>query len=264
VTDELNVLVADLVDEQRSLDGLVNAATSEQWLAPTPSVGWCVADQIGHLAYFDRRAATAITEPERFAVDVADLIAGATQFGLDEFTLAPYRALSSHELLDEWSQSRDALEVASVTLDRRQRVPWYGPPMSATSFLGARLMETWAHGTDVANALELALPATDRLRHVARLGYKTRAWSYRVRGETPPEGEIRVDLLGPGGDRWTFGPEDAADTVEGSAEEFCLVVTQRRHVADTSLATTELGYHWLVRAQAFAGAPSDGPRPRSG
>ncbi len=136
--------------------------------------------------------------------------------------------------------------------------------MSPSSFLAARLMETWAHGTDVASALGVSLPSTDRLRHVVRLGYKTRGWSYLVRGEAPRDGEVRLELSSPSGDHWVFGPEGAADTVEGPAEEFCLVVTQRRHVDDTSLKTGELGYHWLVRAQAFAGAPSDGPRPRSG
>jgi hypothetical protein len=50
--------------------------------------------------------------------------------------------------------------------------------------------------------------------------------------------------------------------VKGSAEEFCLVVTQRRHVKDTSLVVGDLGYHWMERAQAFAGAASDGPAPR--
>ena len=36
---------------------------------------------------------------------------------------------------------------------RRPASPWYGPSMSARSFVTARLMETWAHGMDVADAL---------------------------------------------------------------------------------------------------------------
>ncbi len=263
MTDELDKLRADLLAEQRSLDNLVQGSTIEQWRAATPSPGWRVADQIGHLAYFDRRAATAILDPERFGSEFEDLIIGAASEGLDEYTLSPYRGMEPVALLDAWREGRGALNEAAVTLRSGRRVPWYGPSMSASSFLAARLMETWAHGTDVASALGAALPATDRLRHVALLGFKTRAWSYQVRGETPPAGEVRLELLGPGGDDWVWGPEEAADTVRGPAEEFCLVVTQRRHVMDTSLTTGELGYHWLVRAQAFAGASSDGPRPRS-
>jgi uncharacterized protein (TIGR03084 family) len=123
-------------------------------------------------------------------------------------------------------------------------------------------METWAHGTDVAGALQVERTATDRLRHVARLGYLTRAWSYRVRGEDLPSGDVRLVLTAPAGDLWTWGPRDAEDTVTGPAEEFCLVVTQRRHVKDTTIVAGDLGYHWLERAQAFAGAASEGPPPR--
>jgi uncharacterized protein (TIGR03084 family) len=77
-----------------------------------------------------------------------------------------------------------------------------------------------------------------------------------------PTEDIRVDLIGPSGDVWSWGPDDADESVTGSAEEFCLVVTQRRHVDDTSLKYGELGRDWLIRAQAFAGGPSEGPQPK--
>jgi uncharacterized protein (TIGR03084 family) len=124
-------------------------------------------------------------------------------------------------------------------------------------------METWAHGVDVVDALGVARAPTDRLRHVAQLGFITRRWSYTVRGETAPPGTVRLELKGPRGDLWRWGPDDAEDSIEGSAEEFCLVVTQRRHPSDTSLLAGELGTNWLQRAQAFAGGPSEGPPPRS-
>ena len=148
-------------------------------------------------------------------------------------------------------------------MDERTRVDWYGRAMSGRSFLTARLMETWAHGTDVADTVGLRLEATDRLRHVAHLGFITREWSYRVRGEEPPEASIRVELTSPSGELWTFGPSDTAETITGPAEDFCLVATQRRHVDDTSLVAGPLGREWLLRAQAFAGPPTDGPRPSS-
>jgi uncharacterized protein (TIGR03084 family) len=135
--------------------------------------------------------------------------------------------------------------------------------MGAVSFLTARLMETWAHGVDVADALRVNHSSSDRLQHIARLGFMTRGWSYVVRGEELPVGEVRVDLKGPSGERWTWGDESANDFVCGSAHQFCLVVTQRRHVDDTSLETSTLGRHWLLRAQAFAGAASNGPQVRS-
>lgn len=259
---ELDALRADLQGEHDDLDGVVAAISEEQWLVATPSPGWTVADQIGHLTYFDHSAALAILDRDAFDESLQVLIAGANENGVDEVTLTSFRALSVAEQLNAWRRARAGLLEAAATLTDETRVPWYGPSMGARSFLSARLMETWAHGTDVVDALGMTRPGTERLRHVAQLGFLTRTWSYLVRGEQVPEGDVRLELTSPSDQRWTWGPVDAADVITGPAEEFCLVVTQRRHVEDTSLVTGELGRHWLVRAQAFAGAPTTGPQPR--
>ncbi|MHB1251450.1 MAG: TIGR03084 family metal-binding protein [Acidimicrobiales bacterium] len=259
---ELDDVRAALVAEQGSLDELVGALSEEEWLLATPSVGWNVADQIGHLTFFDNAAASAITSPEDFHAGFNALIEGASSVGLDEYTLGAFRALGARDQLSAWRQGRADLERAALTLHDEDRVPWYGPSMSAKSFLTARLMEVWAHGTDVADALNVQRVATDRLQHIAQLGFITRSWSYTVRGETPPAGEVRVELASPSGALWIRGGADADETITGSLLDFCLVVTQRRHVDDTSLATGELGRHWLLRAQAFAGGATLGPAPR--
>ncbi len=259
---ELDEVRADLVAEQRSLDELVSPLSNERWLLATPSEGWNIADQIGHLTYFDVAAALAIDDPEAFQAHVHALIEGAVSSGLDDYTLARFRALPAPEQLASWRRARAELERAASTLDNGDRVPWYGPSMSATSFLTARLMEAWAHGTDVADALGIRRIATDRLRHIAQLGFITRTWSYTVRGETPPPGEVRVVLTSPSGTTWIRGDETSEDTITGSMEDFCLVVSQRRHLDDTSLVTGELGRHWMLRAQAFAGGATLGPASR--
>jgi uncharacterized protein (TIGR03084 family) len=258
----LQTIREDLAAEQRTLDDIVTTITDEQWRSPTPSPGWSVADQIGHLAYFDASAALAILDPAVFKSGLDELYQVALSANLDDFTLAPFRALSPVQLLWTWRANRDSLDNAAATLAEDSRVAWYGPSMGAVSFLSARLMETWAHGVDVVEALSLTRTSTDRLEHVARIGFITRNWSYRVRGETPPDGLVGVELTAPSGARWNWGDE-SDDVVRGSAEEFCLVVTQRRHLDDTSLEVGELGRHWLLRAQAFAGGPSVGPPPRS-
>jgi uncharacterized protein (TIGR03084 family) len=222
-----------------------------------------VADQIGHLTFFDAAATTALDDPERFVAELGELVAGVADRGVDEYTLGAFRRLSCGQQLEAWRAGRERLSQAAGTLVDDARVAWYGPSMGALSFLTARLMETWAHGTDVADALGVSWPASPRLRHIAQLGYLTRKWSYAVRGEELAGGDVRLELTGPSGELWTWGAEGADDTVRGPAEEFCLVVTQRRHLDDTSLETGELGRHWLVRAQAFAGGPTNGPRPRS-
>ncbi len=256
---ELDALRQDLLDQQENLDAMVAGIPKNDWERATPSPGWSVRDQIGHLTYFDATAAEAITDPDAFAVNAGRLVEAVMAGSEDELVLADYRAMESDELLDRWRANRRALAEAARQLDPGTRVPWYGPSMGAKSFLTARLMEAWAHGTDVADALDRRLVATDRLRHIAQLGYLTRGWSYAVRGEVAPAVEVRLDLTSPAGQRWQWGPDDAGEVVEGPAEDFCLVVTQRRHLDDTALIVGPEGRHWLVRAQAFAGAPTTGP-----
>ncbi|HUX03295.1 MAG TPA: TIGR03084 family metal-binding protein [Acidimicrobiales bacterium] len=260
---DLNALHEDLRAEQAALDVVLASLDDAQWHLATPSPGWDVADQIGHLAYFDRAAATAITDPDRFTGELEGFLEAVLAVGMDDYTLTAMRALAPRELLATWREHRAALDAAAATLRPGVRVPWYGPSMSATSFLTARLMEVWAHGCDILETLGVARTPTDRLVHIAQLGFLTRAWSYRVRGEPVPEASIRLELTSPSGALWTWGELDADDVVRGPAEDFCLVVTQRRHLNDTSLATGALGRHWLERAQAFAGGATNGPQPRS-
>ncbi len=256
---DLDEIRADLRAEQDQLDAIVAALPAEQWATPSASPGWTVADQLGHVAYFDATAALAITDQDAFRTTVDDLMQRAlgNAEGADDFTLAEFRALEPSGQLARWRANRELLHAASATIDGDTRIGWYGPSMGAKSFLTARLMEVWAHGDDIVQAVGATRPATDRLRHIVQLGFITRGWSYAVRRETPPEGSIRIELSSPSGAAWIFGPDDPTDAVRGSAEEFCLVVTQRANVADTALEATGIARHWLERAQAFAGPPSD-------
>jgi uncharacterized protein (TIGR03084 family) len=127
-------------------------------------------------------------------------------------------------------------------------VPWFGLPMSAASSLTARIMETWAHGQDVADALGVTRVPTTRLRHVAHIGVGARAFSYLANGLEVPTEPVR-----------TWGPDGVPDRVSGPALDFCLLVTQRRHRDDTALeATGPRADRWLSIAQAFAGPPGGG------
>ncbi|MFN7149071.1 MAG: TIGR03084 family metal-binding protein [Microthrixaceae bacterium] len=262
MTTLVQQLTNDLESEQAALDAIVEVLDAEQWALPTPSPGWSVADQIGHLSYFDRTAVTAIEDPEQFARRRDELFTAA--FGdptaLDELTLGETRAMDPAELIAYWRGGRLLLATAAATLDDSSRVEWYGPSMSAKSFLTARLMETWAHGQDVVDAVGAHRPATDRLFHIAQMGVITRGWSYANRGEEAPPDEVFVELVGPSGAERTWGDPDAASSITGAVEDFCRVVTQRRHVDDTSLVVVgDAARSWMLRAQAFAGAPTDGP-----
>jgi uncharacterized protein (TIGR03084 family) len=164
--------------------------------------------------------------------------------------------------MEYWRRERKALVDALAAKGPKDRVPWVGPTMSARSKATARIMETWAHGQDVYDALGLERTATDRLKHVAHIGVTTFGWSHVNRGLEVPDTAVRVELDSPSGQLWTWGPEDAPESIKGQAQDFCLVVVQRRHVDDTQLEVKgDVARNWMLIAQAFAGPPVTGPEP---
>ena len=253
---------ADLIAEQQALDDIVSVLDDEQWSTRTPSPRWSVADQIAHLTYFDGTAALAVTDPDRFMTAADEMVGAMTADpeANDDATLAAYRAMSPSELLEAWRAGRARLAEAAGGLADDDRVIWYGPSMGSKSFLTARLMEAWAHGQDIVDAIDADREPTDRLRHIAQLGFITRGWTYANRGREAPSVPVRVELTAPSGEIWTFGPDDADESVIGTANDFCLVTTQRRHVDDTGLvASGDAAREWMELAQLFAGPPTDGP-----
>ncbi|MCO7221431.1 TIGR03084 family metal-binding protein [Klenkia sp. PcliD-1-E] len=257
---DMAALVADLAAESADLDRVLAALPGTAWATPTPAAGWTVADQVVHLAHFDQTATTAAVDPDRFRAEADALMAHGDDF--TEVVTQANRGRTATDLL-AWLRSARAeyLRVFGA-LDPATPLPWYGPPMSAASSVTARLMETWAHGQDVVDAVGATREPTARLRNIAHLGVATRGWSHRVHGEDPPPEPVRVELTAPDGDTWIWGPPDAADRVAGPALDFCLLVTQRRHRSDLALhATGPVADHWLDVAQAFAGPPGPGRTP---
>ena len=247
----------DLEAEHESLDALVSSLGPARWDTPTPAEGWTVRDQIAHLAYSDVSARMAVVDAEawrrEFLIDRAERERRQRDVG---------QSRAPAELLAWWRECRRAMLAVFRPLDRRARIPWFGPPMSALTFATARLEETWGHGQDVADALGVRRPDTDRLRHVAHLGVLTRTYSFVNQSRPAPTEDVRVELTGPSGDKWTWGDASAANRVTGSARGFCLVVTRRRHIADTDLVTEgAAAREWMEIAQAFAGPPGPGRRP---
>ncbi len=259
----MEAALCDLAAEQEALDGLVSELDGRGWLTPTPSEGWNVSDQISHLAYFDDKAAQAVSEPGGFEAEVAALMASDDPWGLEDQIMATGRAMAPGELLTWWRKARSRLQSAMRGVDPDRQVPWYGPAMKARSSVQARLMECWAHGQDVADALGVRYPVSDRIRHVAELGIKTFSWSFRNRGLGVPAERVRVALRGLSGRTFVWN-DQSSDCVTGPLGDFCLVVTQRRHVDDTHLVVEgEMAADWMRIAQAYAGPPGPG-RPRQG
>jgi uncharacterized protein (TIGR03084 family) len=253
-------ICTDLAKEYEELDTIVAALDESGWNVMTPAEGWTVKDQIRHLAYYDERAKLAVTEPVAFARHLAEMTRDPE--GHRETLEKAGKELTVAELLTWWRQERRALLDALVPLDRKARLRWYGPPMSALSFATARIMEIWAHGQDVADALGIKRVPTGRLRHIAHLGVATLGWSYTNRQMKVPDSPVRVEITSPSGELWTWGPEEAKDIVKGSAEDFCLVVVQRRNPADTRLVIKgATARQWMSIAQTYAGPPGAGRKP---
>ena len=254
--------MGDLRSEHVELERLVEPLDEAGWGTPTPAEGWAIRDQLSHLAFFDETAALAINEPDRFR-KLADTVVGTDVDPMEEH-LTRGRALPGRQVLAWWQDAGRSFDRAAKTLAPKTRVPWFGPPMGAMSFVSARLMETWAHGQDVADALGIIRVPTTRLRHIAHLGVRARPFSYLVRGLAAPSEPVGVSLTGPSGESWTWDTEGGpVDQVHGPALDFCLVVTQRRHVADTDLEVKgPMAREWLAIAQAFAGPPGPGRAPR--
>ena len=250
-------IVADLRAESDDLDALVAPLPAHRWDHPTPAPGWTIAHHIGHLLWTDRVALLSVTDEAGFTEVLQAAAANPTGF-VDEGA-EKLATISPAVLLADWRVTRGRLHEALLTVPDGRKLPWFGPPMSAASMATARLMETWAHGLDVADALGVKRPASERLRSIAHLGVRTRDYAFFVNDLAAPTEPFLVELRGPGGDTWSWGPPDAAQRVTGCAEDFCFLVTQRR-----SLSTLDITAHgpdaqrWLGIAQAFAGPPGAG------
>ncbi len=249
----------DLEAEYDVLDNIVTKLDNAGWATETYCDGWTVKEEIAHLAYGDNRAMLCATDPEAFEAHKKEANTGDPKA---RDAIQALKDMDPQDLMATWRADRGAALDAFLRLDPKHRVPWYGPPMSARSKATARLMETWAHGQDVVDVIDAVRPPTDRLRHVCHIGVITLGWSFTTNQLEVPATPAGVAWNGPSGDLWTWGPEDATDSVTGDAEDFCLVVTQRRHHEDTNLVITgETALKWMSISQAFAGPLDKHPPP---
>lgn len=254
-------LVTDLAAETEVIEQMLAGRPDADWELQTPAEGWLLRDQISHLAFFDDAATASVLDPERFQAEAKEQIAGGMDF--PDRIARELRSMPVAELHAWFRRARLALISATGERDPKERVPWYGPSMSLASCVTARIMETWAHGQDIADTLGVTREPSSRLKHIAHIGIGARAYSFGVRGLPVPEEPVRVELSAPDGTLWTWGPEDAADRITGDALDFCLLVIQRRHRDESDLEITgPVADAWMDIAQAFAGAAGPGrPAP---
>ena len=251
-----------LLEEGEELETLLASLADSDWSRTTPFKSWTVNDVIMHLHSGDWMAVQSLESEERF-----------WRFGLNERrrerrgSIRPPRVLvpaqmQGTELFEAWrayfKRMCELLGNASPEL----RLKWFGPDMSARMFTTARQMETWAHGQDIYDLLRQPREYSDRLKNIAFIGVRTYGWTFANRGLEVPGPAPYVRLEAPSGAIWAWNEQSESNCVEGSAVEFCHVVTQGRNIADVHLKVVgEPAQKWMAIAQCFAGPPEDPPAP---
>lgn len=243
-----DVLLDDLAAEHQVLDDLLAPLPVDVWAKPSPSPGWTLAHQIHHLDVSEGAALLALTGHSD------QVFAPAGRW--------PDRPLPGDpaEVLGNWRRSRATSFEAMATLNAKAPIIWGDGPMTCRSFATARLMETWAHGLDCFTTAGVEPVDTDRLRHVAHLGFRALPYAFRSQGVTPPAplSDLRLELISPSGETWTYGDDNAPQTITGTASHWCRVATRRMDSADSDLfAEGALAQAVLTTARAYLsdGAP---------
>jgi uncharacterized protein (TIGR03084 family) len=258
-------IVANLREELAELDAFVSRLSDDDFSKVTPFYNWRVSDEVLHLHWVDWLGMLSLTDPDRFALEGARMAKARSD---PDHHMAPYTEKlfdmpDRPRIMAMWREGYEAMCDHFEALDPKSRMTWFGPPMGVRSFATARQMEVWAHGQDIYDTFGRRRRNSARLRNIADIGVRTYGWSFVVRKEPAPLGPPPyVALFGPDGEAWDWNDPGSSDSVHGAAEDFCLVVTQRRNVADTSLVARGAGAErWLQIAQCFAGEAAIGPAP---
>lgn len=219
----------DLRAEEDCIEAMLDGLGDEAWRAPSAARGWTVADVVLHLALSEEMVvATLGAADPTLHFDRG----GAT---LDEVMDAQVRGARDEPaaVFSRWRRARVAALDALATADPAQPVSWAATPLRPVTLATTRLAEHWAHALDIAGALGIDYPDTDRLRHIAWLAQRTLPYAFALAGvEAQP---VRCLLTGPSGDVWELGPAGAPSRIEGAGGDFCRVAAQRLRPEETTL-----------------------------
>jgi len=248
----------DFLEESRALRALLLNRPESDFEKVTRFKDWTVSDVLRHLHFWNWMAELQLADEARLE---AELTAVGTE-GMRPRERRHAGSAAGQGLLNDWWVQAQRTAEAFANADPKARLKWAGPSMSARSSITARLMETWAHGQEVYDRLGAVREDADRIQNIAVLGVNTYGWTYKVRGLEPPGPMPFVRLYAPSGAVWSFGDDTSGNRIEGTATEFCQVVTQTRNVLDTTLTVTgPVAADWMSRAQCFAGGRNDPPAP---
>ncbi|MBI1238609.1 MAG: TIGR03084 family protein [Alphaproteobacteria bacterium] len=253
----------DFREESDTLAAILEPLDDAAFEQETLFKRWTINDVLVHLHVFNLAANMTLEDGAKFVAfytEIGRLMKGGG--GLRAAQNAWLPAPRGRALFETWRDAYRSTAENYHDVDPRARLKWAGPDMSARSCITARQMETWAHGQEVFDVLGVLRRDSDRIRNIAHLGVTTYGWTFVNRKQTPPEPVPYVRLTAPSGAIWEWNEPQADNCVEGSANEFCQVVTQVRNIKDTALKTRgPNAEQWMAIAQCFAGAPADPPAP---
>jgi len=255
----------DFHEESEALFALLDTLEDQDWERKTQFKGWTLNDVLAHVHFGNHLADLSLRDSAAF-VDFMRSFSSSGRQGNGHlgFTHAWLAGLKNRLLLHRWREFYQEMSERFVVANPKQRVKWAGPDMSVRSSITARLMETWAHGQAVYDLLGQERREADRIQNIAVLGINTFGWTFTNRGLAVPPDPPYVRLTAPSGVSWELSPPAQEKRIEGSAVEFCQVVTQVRNIADTTLTVVgATATSWMAIAQCFAGPPENPPPPGS-
>ncbi len=251
----------DFREECDALFALLDPLDEQDWEKRTQFKGWTLNDVVAHLHFGDYAANLALQDDAAF-IEFRRSLAGASKQGPShlELTHVWLNGAKNRALLKRWRDFSLEMTDRFAAADPKLRVKWFGPDMSVLSSITARLMETWAHGQSVYDKLGKVRKDTDRIKNIVVIGLNTFGWTFTNRGLAVPEERPYVRLTAPSGALWEWNQPNPENFIEGSAVEFCQVVTQTRNLADTQLRVVgTTAASWMSIAQCFAGPPETPP-----
>ena len=253
----------DFKAESDALYQLLQALNDDDLNEATQFKGWTINAILQHLHYFNYAARISLQDGPEIRQLLDDLRKSQEKGeSLVDYADTQLNGVKGRSLLRLWRDYYTDMAHTFREADPKQRVKWAGPDMSVLSSITARLMETWAHGQAIFDLIGVMREDRDHIKNIVVLGNNTFTWTFTNREEKVPDQKPFLKLRAPSNDIWEFNDHSEHNRIEGTATEFCQVVTQTRNVRDTTLNVVgDTANKWMAVAQCFAGPSRNPPNP---
>jgi uncharacterized protein (TIGR03084 family) len=234
----MDPVVTALAEQQVETKSLLGGLAVGDWEASTRCEGWSIADLVLHLAQSDEMAATSLRGvlPTGDDTSVTGWGGGSSVDESVALMVERERGATSTDLLARWTSAADHLTRLLDEMDLSTRVRWVAGDLTARTLATTRMAETWIHTGDIASAVATGLIATDRLKLIARLAWRTLPYAFDRAG-VALSGPVAFRLISPSGEQWDYIPDKSAvTTIFGPAVELCEVAGRRVDPSATSLS----------------------------